>query len=85
MDAVFYTVDMQDISRSWQETRRQCEGGMAPDDVGGGGDLYLIHRVLADYPQAYAAVREAFRARDAASRPVVLCSQCMGKVDSQDG
>jgi hypothetical protein len=42
----------------------------------GQGDLYLVHRILADYPQAYAAVREAFRVRDAAKNQTFVCSRC---------
>lgn len=51
----------------------------------GGGELYLVHRVLADFPQAYEAVRAAFRAREAALRPVLLCSQCKCKLEMKDG
>ena len=48
-------------------------------------DLYLVHRVLADFPQAYAALREAYRVRDAAAGPVALCSQCRCVLDEGGG
>jgi hypothetical protein len=48
-------------------------------------DLYLVHRVLADFPQAYAALREAFRVRDAVARPAEVCSRCKCELESESG
>jgi hypothetical protein len=69
---------MEEIRRNWKkETQPQMLDSERPEHP----DFYVVHRVLADFPEAYAALREAFRVRDAAVGPAVLCSRCQCKVE----
>ena len=77
---------MREIRRDWVAAEASRKGGngveVSSDQT---DDLYLVHRVLADFPQAYAALREAYRVRDAAAGPVALCSQCRCVLDEGGG
>ena len=74
---------MKELRRDRAAARKEA----GPVDLTGPrhGDLYLVHRVLGEFPVAYAALREAFRVRDAAAVPAAVCSRCRGVLDEGGG